>query len=153
MLRPSLRRWLTIIGVFIAGIIVGGYIFSDTQARSFLAVGHCDGTCLKTSDVLGLIGSVGIQKDLVPNVVLETDKTVVIRHPFPESNTHLVIIPKRDIKNVGALSALDEPYLVDAYGVMQNLIQKYHLRKYKVYTYGPGLQEVTYLHFHLTSNE
>jgi len=65
--------------IFIAGIVVGGYLFRDVQPRSFLKIDACNESCLNSNELLGLIGSVGIQNlpDSMPFVVKETDKTVV----------------------------------------------------------------------------
>src|SRR5688572_15644248 len=101
----------------VAGLILGGYLFSDTRPRSFMALNRCEGTCLEANELVGLVASVGLQKfpALVPNVVKETDKTVVIEHPRPHARIHYVVIPKRDIKNIGELSDSDAEYLVDLF--------------------------------------
>lgn len=151
--RLKFRRWLIGIGIFVAGFVLGGYLFADTQPRSFLAIGRCNNACLKPNEFLGLIGSVGMQRfeSLIPGAVLETDYTLAIRHPAPEAKTHFVVIPKRDVADVGDLSEGDQAYLADAFAVIGELIKQNGLTKYKVITYGPGLQEVRYLHFHLMS--
>jgi histidine triad (HIT) family protein len=97
------------------------------------------------------LASVGIQKfpSAMPLIVYETDKTIVIKHPFPLARVHYVIIPKKDILNAADLSQAEADYLKDAYFVAGELIRKENLRKYRLYTNGPGLQDVTYLHFHL----
>jgi len=100
---------------------------------------------------MGLIASVGLQKfpNAVPLVVLETDKTIVIKHPVPEERIHYVIIPKKDIKNIGEISPTDEQYLMDIFSVVQELVKEEKLSDYELITNGPGKQAVTYLHFHL----
>ena len=108
------------------GIIFGGYLFSDTQPRSFLAVNKCEGTCYQPNELLGLLTSVGIHKfpALIPSVVKETDKTVVIEHPASEARIHYLIIPKKDIKNIGELSDADRDTLIDAFRVLAELIKE-----------------------------
>ncbi len=140
---------------FILGVVAGGYLFAKTQPRSFLSVQSCD-HCLGANELTGLAGSVLVNQApllLKPVVVLETDKTVAIKNPRPEASFDYVIIPKKDIKDVGELSEADKSYLVDAYAVIEQLIQKYHLRSYQVLTYGPDLQTVRYLHFHLEAGK
>jgi diadenosine tetraphosphate (Ap4A) HIT family hydrolase len=107
--------------------------------------------CLSPKDLAGLLASVGIQKlpGVIPYVVFETDKTIVVKLPFTKAHTHYVIIPKKDIKNIGELSEEDVPYLNDAFFVARHLIEEKKLSKYILYTNGPGYQDVTYLHFHL----
>ena len=85
----------------------------------------------------------------MPFKVLETEKTVVIKHPFSSDRVHYVIIPKKDIKNIGEISETDAPYLADAFFVAKWIIEREKLSKYRIYTNGDGSQDVTYLHFHL----
>jgi diadenosine tetraphosphate (Ap4A) HIT family hydrolase len=68
---------------------------------------------------------------------------------MPEARIHYVIIPKKDIKNIGELSDDDKVYLLDAFAVMQDIIKQEHLKTYIIKTNGPGYQDVAYLHFHL----
>ena len=136
------------------GIVIGGYLFSQSQPRSFLSLNHCD-NCLSAADLSGLLASVGIQKlsGLIPSIVLETDKTIAIKYPFGDDPDHYVIIPKKDIKNIGKISEADLPYLNDVFFVAGRIIEKKNLVRYRLSTNGPGLQDVTYLHFHLWSGK
>jgi hypothetical protein len=133
------------------GIMMGAYLFSQSQPRSILAINQCQ-NCLSRADLLGLIASVGVQKlpGLIPSAALETDKTVAIKLPsFSAKKIHYVIIPKKDIKNIGEISEATGDYLLDAYLVARKIIQEEKLSKYRILTNGPGFQDVTYLHFHL----
>ena len=133
------------------GILIGGYLFSDTKPRSILALNQCEGTCINPNEIIGLLTSAGIQKfpDFIPSVVLETDKSIAIKHPFPQSPTHYVIFPKKDIKNISEISQEDEEYLIDCYALISKIVKDKKLAKYKVCTNGPGYQFTAYLHFHL----
>jgi histidine triad (HIT) family protein len=135
------------------GITLGGYLFSDSQPRSFLAVNKCGGTCYQPNELMGLLTSVGVQRvpALLPGVVKETDKTIVIGHPAPEARIHYLVIPKKDIKNIGELSDADRESLIDAFRAVAELIKENDLVNYRVTTNGPGYQAMTYLHFHLTA--
>lgn len=150
LMGPRLKALRLPIALVLLGVLIGGYLFSDTRSRSILALHRCE-NCLHPNEVLGLIASVGIAKTpgLVPSVVLETDKTLAIAHPAPSARRHFVIIPKRDIKNVGEIGAEDEAYLVDSFAVMTELIREYDLSTYRLWSHGPGNQMVAYLHFHL----
>ena len=132
------------------GIVIGGYAFSQSQPRSFLAIQNCE-HCLNSSDLAGLLASVVIQKSpwLIPCVVHETDKSVAFRLPFSKSKPHYIIVPKKDIKDVGHISEEDVPYLVDMFSVIGQIIREDKLVNYRIITNGPGHQSVTYLHFHL----
>lgn len=150
--------WLkvTVIGgVLLVGVAIGAYLFRDTQPRSFLAIDRCKNNCLSRKELLGLLGSVGVQRAgwTIPNVVFETELSVAIAHPLPTAPIHYVIIPKKDIRNIGELSPDDQRYVIDAYAVAQKLIEREKLEKYKFSTLGPGWQDVTYLHFHLTAEK
>lgn len=136
------------------GVMLGGYLFSDTQARSFLALNKCEGTCLQANELLGLLTSVGVQKfsALAPSVIKETDKTIVIEHPSPQARLHYLVIPKRDIKNIADLSDADGEYLIDAFKTVREIVRENNLTNYRLITNGPGYQGVTYLHFHLMAN-
>jgi hypothetical protein len=131
------------------GIVIGGNLFSKTQPRSFIALRHCD-NCMSVADLAGLLASVGIQNipGGIPLAEVETDKTVAFKLPTVRG-VHYVIVPKKDIKNVADLSEADSAYLTDAYLVARRLIERDRLSKYRFYTNGPGIQNVTYLHFHL----
>ena len=147
-----IRTILPVAAALLLGIVLGGYLFSDTRPRSFLALNKCEGKCLQPSELVGLLASVGIHRftALVPSVVKETDKTIVIEHPSPHARIHYVVIPKRDIKNMAELSDSDAEYLVDVFKVMSEIIREKNLVDYQVITNGPGYQSVSYLHFHLT---
>jgi diadenosine tetraphosphate (Ap4A) HIT family hydrolase len=137
------------------GILLGGYMFSQSQPRSIISINHCQ-NCLSHADLLGLIASVGIQRfpELIPSVTIETDKTVAIRLPSSSvKRIHFVIIPKKDIKNIGEISEATMGYLVDAFLVAREIIEKERLSKYYIYTNGPGFQDVTYLHFHMIAGD
>jgi len=134
------------------GVLIGGYLFSQSQPRSFLAINRCE-SCLTHADLLGLLASVGIQNfpGLMPFRVFETDKTVVIKYPFSSDRIHYVIVPKKDIKNIEGISEANAQYLTDAFLVARWIIEREKLSKYRLYTNGPGSQDVTYLHFHLVA--
>ncbi len=138
----------------LVGVMLGGYLFSDTRPRSLLALNRCNGTCLQANELLGLVASVGVQRfsALAPKVVKETDKTIAIEHPSPSARIHYLVIPKKDIKNVGELSDADGEYLIDAFKVAREIIKEQNLTDYRLTTNGPGFQTATYLHFHLTAN-
>jgi hypothetical protein len=134
------------------GIMIGAYLFSQSQPRSILSVYRCQ-NCLGHADLLGLIASAGIQKlpGLIPSVVFETDKTIVIKPAFSAERIHYVILPKKDIKDIGDISPADAQYLIDTFLVARRIIEEEKLSKYRFYTNGPGFQDVTYLHFHLVA--
>jgi histidine triad (HIT) family protein len=109
-------------------------------------------------DILGLIGSLGIRTlaghlEKVPPVVLETDRIFVLSVPDPRGRVHYVLVPKKDIRDIGGISAEDEPYLMEVLLTARHLVEKDHLHDYRLFTNGPGQQSVSYLHFHLVGKK
>lgn len=133
------------------GLLIGGFVFTDVQPRSILAIQHCQKKCFSLREVSGLAAAIGMvhSPSLIPQVVLETDKTIAMKHPIPATPIHYVIIPKKDIKDIGHVAQEDTDYLIDAYAVMQELVRQDNLEKYRIFTNGPRYQHVGYLHFHL----
>jgi diadenosine tetraphosphate (Ap4A) HIT family hydrolase len=138
----------------LGGIGVGGYLFSESQPRSFLALSDCV-SCYQPNDLAGLLASVWIQKasGAIPLVAKETDRCVAIEHPFHREKFHFVVFPKKDIKDIAHISVDDQPYVQDCLAIVRALVVENDLRTYRVETNGPGLQNVTYLHFHLVSSD
>lgn len=141
-----------ILAALLVGILIGGYLFSKSQPRSFLALNQCR-NCLTRQDFLGLLASAGIQNfpGAIPLKVCETDKTIAVKLPLPSNRSHYIIIPKKDIKNLGEISDANEQYFMDALYVARWIVEQRKLSKYSLYTNGPASQHVTYLHFHLVS--
>jgi diadenosine tetraphosphate (Ap4A) HIT family hydrolase len=105
-------------------------------------------------DIMGLLASVGIRTlsghlETAPLVVLETDKTFAISVSRSKTTAHYVLVPKKDIHDIGKISIEDESYLTDVFLTARQLVEKEGLHNYRIYTNGPGLQSVSYLHFHL----
>lgn len=136
--------------IFIAGLLVGGFLFSDSKPRSLLSISKCS-KCLSSNDVAGLFASVVVNKMplFIPNVILETDKTIVFEHPRPRYSIHYMFVPKKDIKNIGELTDEDSEYIVDLFSTVVVVINTLGTKNYKLWTNGPEKQDVTYLHFHL----
>ena len=130
-METKTRNGLTIIFSLILEIVLGGNLFSQSQPRSILSLTHCT-HCFRPIDLAGLVASVVIQKlpGLMPSVVVETDRTIVIKHPFPRVRIHYVVIPKKDIKNIGSMSDADMAYLSDAFFVMKEIINNEKLSNY-----------------------
>ena len=149
MIRKKLIS-LLIPAVFLSiGMVIGGYLFAKSQPRPFLSLEQ-NKVHLSKRELAGLLASVGIQQipGLIPSVVYETDKTIVISSPLPEARLDYVIFPKKDIKDIGEITKEDSEYLIDAYLAARHIIEEKKLSRYRFYTNGPGFQKVTYLHFH-----
>jgi hypothetical protein len=141
-------RLVGFVFVFMLGVAAGAWAFRDVQPRTWISVREKK---VRTSseELLGYLGSAAVRNapGLVPSVVLETDKSIAIRYPTRRS--HFVVVPKRDIRDVGVLARGDEAYLVDAFAVIGRVAREQKLRNYQVITNGPNNQAVRYLHFHI----
>jgi len=123
----------------------------NTQPRSWMNADSCADRCYRPSDVAGLLASAGIVNvpKLVPAIERESDKCLAVPYPASGRKLHLVFFPKRDIRDIADLSAGDLPYVQDCLTLIGQVIRERELWDYRVYTNGPGEQEVSYLHFHL----
>jgi len=139
--------------VFVLGFALGAFLFSKTVRRPLIATQDChiSNACLNQKQLLALFASVGLEKfpGSIPGIVMETDKTIVVTDPVSDAKVDYVVIPKKDITDIGNLGSEDTPYLIDAYAVIDQLIARDKAVNYKVLTNGPGFQDVAYLHFHL----
>jgi len=137
---------------FGTGILLGAWLFSNTRPRSLLNI-KTPHHYVASNEAAGLLASVLVQKTpaLIPKVILETDKTIVFEHPRPKHKTHYIFMPKKDIKNIGELGEEDKEHIIDLFSAIVSQINKLQLHNYRVWTNGPGKQDVTYLHFHLAA--
>lgn len=144
-------RWLAGIAWLTAGVVLGGYLFSQSQPRSFLAVHRCQARCFKPNELAGLLTSVGVLKlgGALPGVVLETDYSIAVASPVKQAPVHYLIFPKRDLRDASDLTAQDREYLVDSFTVIGELVRRGQFTRWQVFTNGPAIQHLTYLHWHL----
>lgn len=149
-----MKRALGLLIVFLLGAAAGGWFFAGTKWRPLL-VPAGSGKRLDREELLGLVGSIAVRRapQTLPDVLMTTKYSVAFVSPWPEARTHIVIVPRRDIKDLADLRKGDEPYLVDAVAVAGRLARLRGLRRWQFFTRGPDEQTVRYLHFHLVSNE
>lgn len=143
-------RILKSFGILVLGVAIGGFLFSKSIPRSFLAVSDCGSACYRPSDLAGLVTSADIQRipGAIPGVIAESDQCIVIKHPKPEARVHFLLFPKHDVKNIGAMTTEDQASVIGCFALVSNLASEYHAQNYRLVTNGPALQHVTYLHFH-----
>ena len=96
-----------------------------------------------------------LSKLLPVEKILETDKAVAFWHPKPSYNTHILIVPKKAIKNMGSIHENDLDYVTECFSLINKIVIKLQLEQsgYSVTSNGGNRQEVNQLHFHLYSNE
>jgi histidine triad (HIT) family protein len=85
--------------------------------------------------------------------VFETDKVIAFEHPKPYWKHHILIVPKRSIKNLAIASQEDFEYINECLFVAQKvvLMKGWDDSNYTIVTNGGSRQEVAQLHFHLGS--
>jgi hypothetical protein len=150
-MSPTLHRALVFIAIFLLGLVAGGYLFAKTLPRSFIALNECGTQCLELNDLAGLLASVGIQRapGMLPLLVGQSAECVAVRHPRPEAPYHVTFLPKRDLRNILELTDEDVPYLLGCLALARQYVADARLHSYRIVTNGPGLQHVTYFHFHV----
>ena len=148
-----IKRLVLYLILVIIGIGLGAYFFTGTEARKPLQFSGCEPVCFHTDEALGLLTSIGIRyaSGYIPDKVMETDKTLAIKHPTSKIANHYLIIPKKDLKNLASVTEEDQVYIRDAIAVIQKIIADKNLKTFQIVSNGPGYQEATYLHFHLVS--
>ena len=136
---------------FLIGVAAGGYAFSGSIPRSFLAVHDCGQRCMEPRDLLGLLASAGIRHapGLLPLKVAESEQCVGIRHWAPEGRYHVVVFPKRDVRNILELTENDTPFLLGCLALARQHVDAAGFQNYRIESNGPALQHATYFHFHV----
>lgn len=148
------KKYLIYFFVFSISLVLGYFLFSNVKARPMVTLQKCFENCYSAKEIAGLFTSIGIQKTpfLIPTV-LETDKALAIKSPFPQSPIHYIIFPKKDIKNAGDITSEDTEFIMEAYAMIAELIRKDNIKKYQIIVNGPEYQHTTYLHFHLRAEK
>lgn len=84
-----------------------------------------------------------------------TERVIAFWHPRPYWEKHILIVPKKPIRNLASLKADDMLYVSEAFAVAAELVRELGWDKdaYSVLVNGGSRQEVNQLHFHLSSGE
>lgn len=85
------------------------------------------------------------------DVVYETDKVIAFWHPKPYWEKHIVIVPKKRIESISALTSEDKEYLGAVYEAVQHIVDDQKFEAYTVTVNGGTRQDVMQIHFHLWS--
>lgn len=83
----------------------------------------------------------------------ETPTLIAFHHPQPSYPTHVLILPKKAIANLAALTAQDAPLLVDVFQVTNSLVEELGLEAagYRLIVNGGTFQDIPQLHWHLVA--
>jgi histidine triad (HIT) family protein len=93
-----------------------------------------------------------IDREISADIVYEDDQCLAFRDISPQAPTHVLVIPKREIASVDALSEADAELIAHLWFVIRDLARQLKLGSgYRVVVNnGPEAgQSVDHLHFHL----
>jgi len=87
--------------------------------------------------------------------VKTTERVIAFWHPKPFWEQHILIVPKKPIKNIASLQEDDMPYISDVFQIASEIVRElgWDQGGYSILANGGSRQEVNQLHFHLSSGE
>ena len=85
----------------------------------------------------------------------ETDSLICFYQPQPDYPIHILLFPKKDIRNLSQFDPGEGEFLRDLFVTVRELIEDLNLdeRGYRLIVNGREYQEFPQLHFHLISGE
>lgn len=89
------------------------------------------------------------------NRLRETDTLLAFHHPKPSHPVHILLVPKRKLPNLTAVTPADADFFTDLVKIAQELVVEFDLEKpgYTLLVNGGAYQDVPHLHFHLISGD
>ena len=83
----------------------------------------------------------------------ETPTLIAFYHPRPSYPVHILLVPKRAIADVAALTPADADFMLDLFAAVRSLVDELKLAPggYRLITNGGPNQGVPQLHFHLVA--
>lgn len=83
----------------------------------------------------------------------ETRSLIAFYHPKPGYPIHILLVPKKAIGALTALTDGDQEFIGDLFSTVQSLVSELNLEQagYRLIVNGGKYQEVAQLHFHLVS--
>ena len=92
--------------------------------------------------------------ELLPvNKISETDSLICFYHPQPAYPVHILLVPKKDIRDLSQLDPLEDEFFPDLFMTLRKLVEELDLENkgYRLIVNGGEYQEFPQLHFHLVS--
>ena len=85
----------------------------------------------------------------------ETDTLLAFYHPRPSYPVHILLVPKKAIRSLSALTPADSNFLGDVFSTVWELTSELGLDSsgYRVIVNGGSYQDVPQLHFHLIAGD
>jgi histidine triad (HIT) family protein len=93
-----------------------------------------------------------IDKEIPADIVYEDDLCLAFRDISPQAPTHVLVIPKKEIKSVATIADQDQALIGHLYLIIRNIAHELGLGNgYRVVVNcgADGGQAVDHLHFHL----
>ncbi len=83
----------------------------------------------------------------------ETETLIAFHHPQPSWGFHVLIVPKKALPKLPALTAADADFMRDLFQTTASLVEEFNLEEggYRLMANGGTYQDVPQLHFHLLS--
>lgn len=97
-----------------------------------------------------------IAGELPAEKVFENERLIAIKDINPAASVHLLIMPKKEIKDLQSLKAEDLPLITEIITVAQELAKKFNISEgYRLLTNNGPLagQTIFHLHFHLIGGQ
>jgi histidine triad (HIT) family protein len=98
-----------------------------------------------------IFGSI-IRGEIPAEKVFENDRIIAIKDINPLAKVHLLIMPKKEFRDLQALAAEDLPLMGEIISIAQKLARQYGIENsYRFLTNcgSPAGQTIFHLHFHL----
>jgi len=96
------------------------------------------------------------RKEAPAEYVYEDETVFVIKDRFPKAPVHLLVIPRKHIPRIDALSSGDDGLIVHVFEVVRLVAARYHLEAgYRVIinSGAEGGQTVPHLHLHMIAGK
>lgn len=93
-----------------------------------------------------------IDGELPCDKVFENERIIAFKDIYPQAPVHILIVPKKEIKNISHVAPEDGPLLIEIIQVANELAKKFKIEDgYRLLTNNGHLagQSVFQLHFHL----
>lgn len=81
--------------------------------------------------------------------VRETKTLIAFHHPKPSYPTHIILIPKKAISGIHAITRADGDTLIEIVQMANHIARELNLSNYKLIVNAGAYQEVRQMHFHL----
>lgn len=96
-----------------------------------------------------------IRREIDADIVYETERVIAFRDIAPKAKSHVLIVPKADIKTAKEISKENGDLFAELFWVAKEVALKEELEGYKLHMNvdEAGGQVVPHVHFHLLSPE